>query len=88
MCVVDVSGAIAPTLLATFSTGMAASVALVSGFAYVADGNAGVKKFNIARPAAPAPAASFDTPGEAQNIALFGGFILVADTNSLIFLKK
>ncbi len=88
LLVVDVGRPAAPKILGVVASGdFSSAVALEGDFAYVADGNAGVKKIHIGNPASPKLEASYDTPGEAQNVFVIGTIILVADTNSLILLK-
>jgi len=53
----------------------------------VADGLAGVKRFDISDPKSPRLVSSYDTPGEAQNLCLLGKTVLVADTYSLVLLR-
>jgi len=51
-------------------------------FAYVADGNAGLRIINIADPAAPYEAGYFDTDGYAKSIYVVDSFAYVADKDS------
>jgi len=44
-------------------------------------------KIDVTDPGSPRLVSSYDTPGEAQNLAVLGKAILVADTYSLILLK-
>ena len=88
LIVVDVGRPDAPKVLGTAAVDDFASAVVLDGdFAYVADGLAGVKKFDVSDPEAPRLVSSYDTPGEAQNLCVLGKTILVADTYSLILLK-
>jgi len=88
LIVVDVARPGAPKVLgAAAADDFASAVALDGAFAYVADGLAGVKKIDISDPRSPRIVASYDTPGEAQDLCVIGKNILVADTYSLILLR-
>jgi hypothetical protein len=85
---VDVGRPDAPRVLGTAASGDYSSAVVLDGdFAYVADGLAGVMKIDVSHPDSPRLVASYDTPGEAQSLAVLGKTILVADTYSLILLK-
>ncbi len=89
LIIVDISKPAEPKIMgAAASDDFSSAVALDGRFAYVADGLAGVKKVDISDPKAPRVIASYDTPGEAQNLFILGKTVLVADTNSLILLTK
>ncbi len=89
LIIVDIGRPDAPKILgAAASDDFSSAVVLDGRFAYVADGLAGVKKIDVSDPNAPRLVSSYDTPGEAQNLCVLGKTILVADTYSLILLKK
>lgn len=89
LVVVDIGKPDEPKILGTIlSDDFSSAVVLDGDFAYVADGLAGVKKIDLSDPAAPRIVASYDTPGEAQNLFVLGETVLVGDTYSLIVLKK
>ncbi len=50
-------------------------------YAYVADGDRGLRVVNVSNPTAPHEVAYVDTPGEARDVALYNGFAYVADKN-------
>jgi len=89
LIIVDISDPKGMKPLGNVPSGDFSSAVVLDGsFAYVADGLAGVKKIDISDPKAPKLVASFDTPGEAQNLFILGKTVLVADTNSLLILNK
>ena len=89
LIIVDIGRPEAPKILgAAASDDFSSAVVLDGRFAYVADGLAGVKKIDVSDPNAPRLVSSCDTPGEAQNLCVLGKTVLVADTYSLILLKK
>lgn len=61
--------------------GYAYAVQISWPYAYVADGDRGLRVVNVSNPAAPHEVAYLDTPGEARDIALYNGFAYVADKN-------
>jgi len=50
-------------------------------YAFVADGDRGLRVVNVSNPAAPHEVAYIDTPGEARDVVLYNGFAYVADKN-------
>ncbi|MGQ9578508.1 MAG: hypothetical protein ACUVWQ_07790 [Candidatus Aminicenantales bacterium] len=56
-------------------------------FAYVFEGNAGVKKIDMSQPLSPKVVATFATAGESQAIVWKDPFVFVADSYSLLILK-
>ena len=54
-------------------------LALAGNYAYVADGEGGLRIIDIANPAAPAEVGFYDTPGSARGVAVAGDTIYVAD---------
>ena len=57
-------------------------VAVVEGYAYVADGQAGLRVINVSNPAMPTEVGGYDTPGWAYSVAVAGTYAYVADGNS------
>ena len=57
-------------------------VALAGSFAYLVDGDAGLRISDVSNPAAPFEVGFFDTPGVAYGIALAGSLAFVADGNA------
>ncbi|MBM3332571.1 hypothetical protein FJY68_12125 [candidate division WOR-3 bacterium] len=62
--------------------GEAFSVAVCGDYAYVADGDAGLRVISVADPAHPAEVGHCDTPGWARGVAVSGNFVYVADYDS------
>ena len=62
--------------------GEAFSVALSGNYAYVADGDSGLRVISIADPAHPAELGHCDTPGWAHGVAVSGSHTYVADYDS------
>ena len=54
-------------------------VASVGDYTYLADGAAGLKIYDVSDPDAPALVGSYDTPGEARDVAIAGDYAYVAD---------
>jgi len=52
---------------------------VVGKYAYLADGEAGLKVFDVAVPATPTLVATCDTPGTAQDVSVMGRYAYVAD---------
>lgn len=68
-----------------FSGDVSRSVAVDGDYAYVADGEGGLRVVNISDPSSPTLAGSRDTPGIAYDVAVAGDFAFVADgTNGLV----
>jgi hypothetical protein len=61
------------------SRGEANAVASTNQFLYLADGSAGLRIFNIDRPAEPQEQGGVDTPGRALAVAVLGDYAYVAD---------
>ena len=69
-----------PLLVGGYDTaGDARGIALAGGFAFIADGSAGLQVVNISDPAQPTLAGSFDTSGEATGVSVWGNLAYVAD---------
>ena len=68
------------TLAGSYDTpGSASHVAIDGDYAYVADGDYGLRVINITNPASPTLAGSYDTPGNALDVAVDGDYAYVAD---------
>ncbi len=77
---VDVSDPANPTEVGFYDTpGDARDVALGEGYAYVADGDAGLRVVDISDPMNPIEVGFFDTPGYARGVAVEQGYAYVAD---------
>ncbi len=62
--------------------GMAFDVAATLGYAYVADGDAGIQVVEIIDPANPRTESTLDTPGQARDVTVANGYVYVADGDS------
>jgi hypothetical protein len=72
-----------PVSLGALDTpGTAEGVAIVSGLAYVADGQAGLQVIDVSDPTAPTVVGALDTPGYAYALAVIGSHAFVADGSS------
>jgi len=54
-------------------------VAVAGSYAYVADGERGLRIVDVSNPAAPAEVGFYDTPGIAYDVAVVGAYAYVAD---------
>lgn len=79
--VIDVSVPTSPTELSSV-IGSANSVTVVDGHAYLAEGQQGLRVFDIGDPAAIVELDSRNTPGYARQIAVAGDYVYVADSRS------
>jgi len=59
--------------------GYAYAVQISWPYAYVADGERGLRIVNVSNPVAPHEVSFYDTKGEARDVALYNGFAYVAD---------
>ena len=67
-------------LVGTYNTpGRALGVAVAGNYAYVADGETGLRVINVSNPAAPAQIGFYDTTGMANDVAVVGNYVYVAD---------
>jgi hypothetical protein len=72
-----------PTLVSAYDTpGSATGVAVDGGYAYVADGTAGLRVIQVSRPTAPAGVGACDTPYWANDVTVAGPYAYVADLQS------
>ena len=55
--------------------------------AYISDETKGILKIDIKKPEEPKLVASFDTPGESASVVVYGEYVIVPDSFSLIVLK-
>ncbi len=62
--------------------GLAFDVAATLGYAYVADGDAGIQVVEIIDPANPRTESTLDTPGQARDVTVANGYVYVADGDS------
>lgn len=86
--VYDVSKPQAPVKLSTLRTpGTALRVALRGTRAYVADGPAGVQVVDLSNPASPTILASHATPSPTRDVAVGGGVVVAATTDSILVLR-
>jgi len=77
---VDVSDPAHPTEVGFCDTpGYAQSVAVAGDYAYVADGDDGLRIVDVSDPAHPTEVGYHDTPGSAQAVAVAGDYAYVAD---------
>ncbi len=82
LLVLDVSDPASPTLFgqSEILSYLVRDVAVVGGYAYVADGSGGgLQIIHVADPAHPTQIGSYDTPGTARRLAVAGGYAYVAD---------
>ena len=71
---------LSPVLVSSLDTdGDALGVAVAGEYAYVADGDSGLKVVHIADPSSPELVGSLDTDGSAGGVAVAGGYAYVAD---------
>ncbi len=68
-----------PELVGRWPYGPAYGVAVSGDFAYVADGDGGLRVIDVSTVSDPVEAGFFDTPGLAWGVAASGGYIHVAD---------
>src|SRR4051812_37993631 len=59
--------------------GQAYAVAIQNGYAFVADGPAGLTVINVSNPANPQTVGGYDTSGTAYGVAVSGNYAYVAD---------
>jgi hypothetical protein len=93
--VVDVSNPVAPVEVGFWNPGYygnpndaVRSVAVAWGHAYVAEQGHGVSMLNVSDPAEPIRAGSYNTSGSAQDVAVDGELVYVADgTGGLVILR-
>jgi hypothetical protein len=62
--------------------GVARGIDVSGTFAYIGDGNAGLRVINVANPAAPVSIGSIDTPDDARGLAVSGTIAYLADNNT------
>jgi hypothetical protein len=81
LVVLDISQPSAPTVLGQSPVlpDIVRGVAVSGGYAYVADGDAGLQVIDISNPAAPVRVAGLDTSDSADGVAVSGGYAYVAD---------
>jgi hypothetical protein len=65
-----------------FRSGYAADVEVRGNYAYLADGNLGLRIFDISDPTNPLLKGTYDTSGEAYDIQILGNYAYVADKSS------
>jgi hypothetical protein len=54
-------------------------VAVVGGYVYIADGDAGLRIFDMSLPSDPVNVGFYDTAGSASGVAVAGNHIYIAD---------
>jgi len=87
--ILDVSDPSSIKLIGVLETdGFINDVSIDGKFAYVSDENTGVIKIDISNPKTPRVVAAFKTPGECARVITAGELVIVADSFSLILLKK
>ena len=57
-------------------------VAIAGGYAYVADGDGGLRVINVSTPTNPVEVGFYDTPGHANGVAVVGSYAYIADGGS------
>jgi uncharacterized protein YijF (DUF1287 family) len=62
--------------------GLAQGVAIAGGYAYIADGDSGLRVVDVSTPSHPTEVGFYDTPGSARDVAIAGNYAYVADDNS------
>lgn len=75
---IDISGVFPQPLGIVDTPGHALDVALRDGFAYVADGDSGLRIIDIRDPANPESVSGLDTPGVARRIVLSENYVFIA----------
>lgn len=85
LVILDVSDPAQPTVIGQTDVlpGVVQGVAVAKNYAYVADGNSGLRMVDISDPAAPTEAGFYDTPGDATSVAVARNYAYVADGGSL-----
>ena len=59
--------------------GVVNSITIAGSYAYVADGEGGLRIINVSTAAAPFEVGYFDTAGQAQSVAVSGNYAYIAD---------
>ena len=83
--IVDATDPENPSLIGTAAYGQnptAMDIKVVGDYAYVADDSSGLQVINVANPANPVYAGSYDTPGYALGVFVLGNYAYVADDYS------
>ncbi|MBZ0263886.1 hypothetical protein K8I28_04385, partial [bacterium] len=70
------------TMLSMMETDYAYNVVIAGEYAYVADGNEGLRVIDVSDPANPEESGSYDTPGRAHDVVVAGDYAYVADSGS------
>ncbi len=63
-------------------------VAVIGKYAYVADGDTGLRVVDVSTPSAPVEAGFYDTPWSALRVAVAGGTIYVADSSGGLLILR
>lgn len=80
LMIFDTSDPHSPHLGRIYETpGTAEDVFISGNYAYIADGNGGLRMVNISKPFGPYEVAFYETPGKAQAVHASGGYVYVAD---------
>jgi len=78
--VVDISDPTNPTEVAScYMPDIAWGVVVAGGYAYVADGEAGLRVVDVSDPTNPTEVGFYDTPGNASDVAVAGNYAYIAD---------
>lgn len=89
LLVVDVSDPDQPALVGGAAGFTAYRLLISGGLAYLAAGKDGLLVFSLANPASPRLVGAYDTPGSAQDLALRGDTLVVADNSGgLLVLRR
>lgn len=62
-----------------FTPGLAYGVYLQGGYAYIADGDCGLRIIDVSNPASPFEVGFWETPGEARGVWVWGSYAYVAN---------
>ena len=75
----DISDPANPVLSASFATSSAFGLTIRDSYAYVADGNSGLKIIDISDHSSLVQAGYYDTSGTSQDVLVNGNYAFVAD---------
>ena len=81
LTVLDISDPSSPAGVGTTSllAGLVTDLHVSGGYAYVADGDAGLRVVDVSDPTRPSEVGFYDTPGQAHDVAVAGSYVYLAD---------
>ena len=80
LVILDISNPASPTVVGKTPplSDIVQDIAIAGGYAYIADGDAGLRVVDVSMPSNPAEVGFYDTLGNAQGVAIAGGYTYIA----------